>query len=98
MASYRLTTSFKSDPSQVDIGGALPGDTLGYPAATRRVVHSSPVLLVTGMTTNISPSTTNDFRFNYLRNFWQWGTDGGAAAIAGLGRRGRDRRRIAPAR
>ena len=27
-----------------------------------------------GLTTNRQPTITNDFRFNYTRNFWQWGS------------------------
>ncbi len=37
------------------------------------------------MTTNITPSTTNDFRFAYLRQFWQWGTANEPPQVAGLG-------------
>ncbi len=38
-----------------------------------------------GLTTNINPTTTNDFRFSYLRNFWQWGTAGATPQLPGLG-------------
>ena len=37
-----------------------------------------------GLTTTISPNLTNDFRFSYLRNFWQWSTQAGPPQFAGL--------------
>ena len=40
---------------------------------------------MTGLTTNITPTTTNSFRFNYTRNFWQWGTFGAPPQIPGMG-------------
>ncbi len=44
-----------------------------------------PGYWVTGLTTTISPTLTNDFHYNYLRNYWEWGTDGAPPQIAGLG-------------
>ena len=69
--TYHYYKNVPVTASQVDIGGALPGDTFGVPKATalRPVV---PSLMSAGMTTNISSNTTNDFHFNFLRNFWQW--------------------------
>jgi hypothetical protein len=78
---YKLTTL---GTQQVDIGGALPGDTLGTPAA-RAVRPQQPSYWVAGLTTNISPTTTNDFRFSYLRIFWQWGTSAAPPQLPGLG-------------
>ena len=68
----------------MDIGGALPGDTFGVPAAYAPRVQL-PSYLLAGLTTTISPNTTNDFRFNYTRNFWQWGTYGAPPQLPGLG-------------
>lgn len=84
MASYRDYKLVHLGTQQVDIGGALGGDTLGTPAA-RAVRPQQPSYWVTGMTTNISPTMTNDFRFSYLRNFWQWGTSAAPPQLPGLG-------------
>jgi hypothetical protein len=84
MASYRYYRYVKLGTQQVDIGGALPGDTLGTPAA-RAVRPQIPSFFVTGLTTNITPTITNDFRFSYLRNFWQWGTSAAPPQLPGLG-------------
>ncbi|PYT53615.1 MAG: carboxypeptidase regulatory-like domain-containing protein, partial [Acidobacteria bacterium] len=40
---------------------------------------------VAGLTTNISPNLTNDFRYNYLRNFWEWTTLSAVPQLPGLG-------------
>jgi hypothetical protein len=37
------------------------------------------------MTTTITPNLTNDFRFSYLRNQWQWSVNGAPPQLAGLG-------------
>ena len=84
MASYRYTRYVELNSAQVDIGGGLPGDTLGTPAATAPR-DQLPGYFVTGLTTNITPTTTNSFRFNYTRNFWQWGTFGAPPQLPGLG-------------
>lgn len=84
MASYRDYKFVRLGTQQVDIGGALPGDTLGTPAALA-VRPQQPSYWVTGMTTNITPTVTNDFRFSYLRNFWQWGSSAAPPQLAGLG-------------
>ena len=44
-----------------------------------------PGYFVAGLTTTITPTLTNDFHYNYLRNYWEWGTDGAPPQIAGLG-------------
>jgi hypothetical protein len=84
MTSYRQYHFVKLGTQQVDIGGALPGDTLGTPAA-RAVRPQVPSYWVAGLTTNVSPTTTNDFRFSYVRNFWQWGTSAAPPQLPGLG-------------
>ncbi len=83
---FKYATNATQD--QVDIGGYFTGDTLGVPASQ----SSDPQqawFWVLGMTTNITPNTTNDFRYNYLRNWWQWNRAGdviqNCAACAGLG-------------
>ena len=72
------------DNNQVDIGGALPGDTLGQPAA-QAVRPQVPSYWAAGLTTNIRPTITNDFRFSYLRNFWQWASAAAPPQLPGLG-------------
>jgi hypothetical protein len=69
---------------QTDIGGVLPGDTLGTYSA-KAVRPQQPSFWVAGLTSTISPTVTNDFRFSYLRNFWQWGTAAAPPQVAGLG-------------
>jgi len=83
-SSYRLTRFTQLNPAQVDIGGALPGDTFGVPAAYAPRVQI-PSYIVGGLTTTISSNITNDFRFSYTRNFWQWGTHGAPPQLPGLG-------------
>jgi hypothetical protein len=70
--------------SQIDIGGVLPGDQFGIPAA-KAPRPQQPSVWTTGMSTNISSSTTNTFVFSYLRNFWQWSDSNGPPQLPGLG-------------
>ena len=57
----------------VDIGGVLPGGTFGTPSAAAPRVQK-PGYFVFGLTTNVTPTITNDIRASYTRNFWQWGS------------------------
>lgn len=84
MASYRYYRYSSLGTQQVDIGGALPGDTLGTPAS-RAIRPQIPSFYVAALTTNITPTTTNTFTFNYLRNFWQWGSSSAPPQLPGLG-------------
>lgn len=83
MASYRYYRYIDLTTNQVDIGGALPGDTLGTPVA-KAPRPQIPSYWAAGLTTTINATTTNDFRFSYLRNFWQWATSGGVPQLPGL--------------
>jgi hypothetical protein len=83
-ASYRFMRLVNLTNNQVDIGGVLPGDTLGQPAATAPR-NQIPWMYVGGLTTTLSPSATNDFRYSYTRNFWQWGSANAPPQLAGLG-------------
>jgi hypothetical protein len=83
-SSYRYYKLVKASTSQVDIGGFFPGDTKGTPALLG-VRPQQPWYLVAGLTTNITPNTTNDFHFSYLRNFWAWGDPGGVPQFSQLG-------------
>src|SRR5882724_8673278 len=84
MASYRYYGYSQLTQQQVDIGGVLPGGTLGQAAASAPRPQK-PSYLVAGMTTTITPNLTNDFRFSYLRNQWQWSTNGAPPQLPGLG-------------
>ena len=87
--NWHLTTSYRyyqfqqNTTNQTDIGGLL-GGTAGTEVATAPRVQK-PGYFVTGLTTTITPTLTNDFHYNYLRNFWQWGTKGAPPQFAGLG-------------
>jgi hypothetical protein len=83
-ASYRYFSETLATDSQVDIGGFFKGDTKGTPASLSSRPQQ-PWFLVTGLTTNISANTTNDFHYSFLRNYWQWGDDNAPAQISGLG-------------
>lgn len=84
MSSYRYYHLTRATDQQIDIGGFFPGNTLGHPASlTNR--PQVPWYLVLGMTTNISAHVTNDFRYSFLRNFWQWGSAGDPPQFSQLG-------------
>ncbi len=84
MASYRYYRLNQLANTQIDIGGALPGDTFGVATATAPRAQKPSYYLV-GLTTNISPTVTNDFRWKYLRNFWEWSTAQAPPQLPGLG-------------
>ena len=84
MSSYRYYHLVRTTDDQVDIGGALSGDSLGVPKALTS--HPQvPWYLVVGMTTNVTSNVTNDFRYSFLRNFWEWGSAGDPAQFSTLG-------------
>jgi len=91
-ASYRYGRTTFSAPVQVDIGGALPGDTLGQPKSTAQR-PLAPRYLVGSLTGQITSHLTSQSTFNYLRHWWQWATlaptlipgpTGGYAQASGL--------------
>jgi hypothetical protein len=83
-SSYRYYKLVRATTSQVDIGGFFPGDKLGVPTALSHRPQQ-PWYYVAGLTTNITPNTTNDFHFSYLRNYWAWATKDAPPQISGLG-------------
>jgi hypothetical protein len=83
MSTYRYYHLTRATDSQVDIGGLL-GGTNGTPTSLSNRPQV-PWILVLGMTTTISPHVTNDFRYSYTRNWWQWGSAGDPPQVAGLG-------------
>ena len=83
MSSYRFYHLINTTKDQVDIGGLLPGDKLGVPASAS-TKPSVPWYLVAGLTTNISPNTTNEFHYSFLRNWWAWNRAGDPVQLSGL--------------
>jgi hypothetical protein len=84
MVSYRYFKLTQLTTNQVDIGGALAGDTTGVPTSVANRPQD-PWYFVTGLTTNISTSLTNEFHYSYLRNYWQWKDSNAPAQVAGGG-------------
>jgi len=82
--SYRYYAYNQLTTNQVDVGGVLPGDTFGQFAA-RAPRPQKPDYIVGGISTSVTPSTTNDFHFSYLKNWWQWATSAAPPQLAGLG-------------
>jgi len=84
MSSYRYYNLTAASSDQVDIGGFFPGDTLGIPKSLSNNPQQ-PWFLVAGLTGNITNSFTNDIRYSYLRNWWQWSRVGAPVQFPGLG-------------
>ena len=83
MASYRYYRLDQLANTQIDIGGLL-GGSLGQ-AVSAAPRQQRPSYYVVGLTTNITPSLTNDLHYNYLRNFWEWSTAAAPPQLQGLG-------------
>ena len=77
-SSYRFYRLTRATTNQTEL---LP--TGGIESTANR--PQIPWFLVAGLTTNITTNFTNDFHYSYLRNFWQWGDNGAAPQLAGLG-------------
>jgi hypothetical protein len=84
MMEYRDYKLVNLTTNQVDIGGVLPGATFGQPTAYAPRPQQ-PSMWGTGLTTTINPTTTNDFRFSYTRNYWAYASAAGAPQLPGLG-------------
>jgi len=85
MTSYRFYDFSQFVSTQVDVGGLLGGTQGAYNSTATR--PQKPMYWVAGLTGQLTTNTTNDFRFSYLRNFWQWYTKAGPpqSNIPGLG-------------
>ncbi|MFP5229950.1 MAG: carboxypeptidase regulatory-like domain-containing protein [Acidobacteriota bacterium] len=81
--SYRYYHLKNVSTSQVDLGGFFSGDTKGQIAAvgTRPQI---PSYYVTGLTTNLTSNTTNDFHYSILRDYWRWDTNNAPPQLPGL--------------
>jgi hypothetical protein len=84
MASFRYFKLTQLTTNQVDIGGVFAGDKLGVPKAVDRRPQD-PWYFVIGLTTNISPTFTNDFHYSFLRNYWQWMDQAAPPQVTGGG-------------
>jgi hypothetical protein len=84
MTSYRYYKLTQASTSQIDIGGFFAGDKLGQ-ATSVATRPQQPWYYVAGLTTNITPSLTNDFHYSYLRNYWSWADQNAPAQVDGLG-------------
>jgi hypothetical protein len=81
--SYRYSRERAPSTNQIDIGGILPGDKLGVPAAA----SSNPVdprYAVLGLNGTLTPHLINEFHLSYLLNDWGWQRQGVTNAISGV--------------
>ena len=53
--------------------------------AARAPRPQKPDFLVGGLTTNITPTMTNNFTFSYTRIWWQWASSAAPPQLPGLG-------------
>lgn len=83
LTSYRYYKFNQNTTNQTDIGGLL-GGSKGQALATAPR-DQKPGYWVAGLTTTITSTLTNDFHYSYLRNYWEWGTNGAPPQLAGLG-------------
>jgi len=81
--SFRAFKLLNIPNVQVDVGGLVAGTLGQYTSAANRPQLGE--LMVLGLTTNINSRLTNDVRFSYLWNWWQWGTANDPPQLAGLG-------------
>jgi hypothetical protein len=82
--SYRYYRLINSVSTQSDIGGFISGCKVGVPCSVSSVPQV-PWFYVAGLTTNLTPTTTNDFHWSFTRNWWAWNRAGGPAQLSGLG-------------
>ena len=82
-STYRYYREINPTTNQVDIGGLLPGDTLGQPASASSF-PVSPRYFVTGLTGTITPNLTNELHLSYTRNQWQYLRAGAEPQLPGL--------------
>jgi hypothetical protein len=81
--SYRYFNEVAPSANQIDIGGLLPGDKLGVPAAVSNNPRD-PGYWVVGLTGTITPNLINEFHVSYLRNDWSWNRQGVTQALSGV--------------
>jgi hypothetical protein len=81
--SYRIFNDIAPSTNQIDIGGLLPGDKLGTPAAVSNN-PASPKYAVLGLTGTLTPNLINEFHLSYLLNNWSWVRQGVTKALSGV--------------
>ena len=82
--TYRDYKLINLTTSQTDVGGVLPGDKFGVPVAVSPRPQQ-PSVWTAGLTSVVTPTTTNTVVFSYLRQFWQWSDQNGPPQGFGLG-------------
>ena len=71
--------------NQVDIGGALPGDTFGQAKSTTQRPEL-PTLTSANWSSSLTPNITNNFNASYLRHYWEWlGSNLNPQVVPGFG-------------
>jgi hypothetical protein len=81
--SYRIYRDRTPSTNQIDIGGLLPGDKLGVPAAVSNNPRD-PRYAVLGLTGTVTPALVNEFHVSYLRDNWQWHRQGVTNALSSV--------------
>ncbi|MEI9973672.1 MAG: hypothetical protein WDO73_17460 [Ignavibacteriota bacterium] len=81
--TYRDYKLVNLTTSQYDVGGVL-GGKFGVPLALAPRPQQ-PSVWTAGLTSVLTPTTTNTFVFSYLRQFWQWSDQNGPPQGFGLG-------------
>lgn len=69
--------------NQIDVGGLLPGDTLGVPHAASSN-PANPRYFVLGLNGTITPRLINEFHISYLLNNWGWVRQGVTNALSNV--------------
>ncbi len=82
-ASYRISKVVAPSANQIDIGGILPGDTLGTPASASSN-PAEPRYAVLGLTGTLTPHLVNEFHASYLLNDWGWNRAGVTDALSNV--------------
>jgi Carboxypeptidase regulatory-like domain len=83
-SSYRYYKLSNVTGNQVDIGGGIGSDTAGQPVALSQRPQQ-PWFYVAGLTISVTPNTTNDLHYSFLRNFWSWSNPGGVPQNSAFG-------------
>jgi hypothetical protein len=78
MSTYRYYSYLQATNNQTTLSS-----TGQYTSTAPR--PQKPSYILGGLTGQITSNLTNDFRFSYLRNFWQWSTSGGIPQLPVLG-------------
>jgi Carboxypeptidase regulatory-like domain/TonB dependent receptor len=80
--TYHYFKLANTDAGQWDVGGFFPGDVKGQYSAIRHKPQL-PWIYTAGLTTNLTPSVTNDFHFSFTRNWWAFTAPGDVPNVAG---------------